>query len=76
MVGFSRELSKNTSFLRVDFYEVNGKLYFGELTFYPASGFGRFEPKEYNYDIGRMLDLHIVMQNDAANKTRFIRDER
>ena len=39
MFRFASILSKNIPFVRVDFYEVNGKLYFGELTFYPSAGF-------------------------------------
>lgn len=39
MFEFASLLSKNIPFVRVDFYEVNGKLYFGELTFFPSSGF-------------------------------------
>ena len=35
-------LTKETPFLRADFYDVNGNVYFGELTFYPASGLGKF----------------------------------
>lgn len=50
-------LSAGFPFLRVDFYEVNGKMYFGELTFFPASGFGVFEPNEWNEVIGEMIKL-------------------
>ena len=50
-------LSKGVPFLRVDFYEVNGKMYFGELTFYPASGFGEFEPDIWNIKFGDMIEL-------------------
>lgn len=57
MKQFAETLSKNIPFLRVDFYEVNGHLYFGELTFYPASGFGVFTPKDWNERIGDMLTL-------------------
>jgi len=39
MFEFAKILSKDIPFVRVDFYECNGKLYFGELTFYPSSGF-------------------------------------
>lgn len=42
MTQFANLLSKEIPFLRADFYDVDGRLYFGELTFYPASGFGRF----------------------------------
>lgn len=52
-------LSKGIPFLRVDFYEVNGKMYFGELTFYPASGFGEFEPEAWNKVLGDMIELPV-----------------
>ena len=50
-------LSKDIPFLRVDLYDVDGKPYFGELTFFPASGFGYFAPDAYNSRIGEMLKL-------------------
>lgn len=50
-------LSKGIPFLRVDFYEVNGNMYFGELTFYPASGFGLFSPEKWNIAIGEKLPM-------------------
>lgn len=50
-------LSKNVAFLRVDFYEVNDKIFFSELTFYPCSGFIPFEPEKYDLIIGNMLEL-------------------
>ncbi|MBR3660932.1 MAG: glycosyl transferase [Bacilli bacterium] len=46
MFEFASILSKNIPFVRVDFYEVNGKCYFGELTFYPSSGFDTNRRKE------------------------------
>ena len=57
MVYCSRILSKSIPFVRVDFYEINGKMYFGELTFYPASGFGEFTPYEWNRKLGDMIVL-------------------
>ena len=50
-------LSKEIPLLRVDFYEVNGKIYFGELTFSHWSGFMPFEPEEWDYKFGEMLVL-------------------
>ena len=38
MISLAERLSENEPFLRVDFYNVKGNVYFGELTFYPASG--------------------------------------
>lgn len=57
MKGLATVMSKEIPFLRVDFYEVNGKMYFGELTFYPASGFGEFEPGIWNEKLGDMIKL-------------------
>jgi len=45
MFEFASVLSKDIPFVRVDFYEANGKLYFGELTFYPSAGFDNTRPK-------------------------------
>lgn len=62
MVELSKKISKNIPFLRVDWYEVDGKLYIGELTFYPGAGFGEFSPKEYNYELGSWLDISKVRE--------------
>jgi len=57
MIEFAERLSKDIPFLRVDFYEVNGQLYFGELTFYPGSGFEEFTPESYDELLGRWIEL-------------------
>ena len=57
MISLAEKLSENEPFLRVDFYNVNGKIFFGELTFYPASGMGQFNPTEYDDWIGNLLSL-------------------
>ncbi len=57
MIEFSKVLSKDIPFLRVDFYDINGKLYFGELTFSPGAGYTAFEPKEWDYKIGEWISL-------------------
>lgn len=59
MIEISETLSKDIPFVRVDFYEINKKVYFGELTFYPGAGFEEFEPEEYDRAIGDMLKLPI-----------------
>lgn len=53
----AHRLSENIPFVRTDFYEINGQVYFGELTFYPASGFSGFEPEDWDYKLGSWLDL-------------------
>lgn len=57
MLLLAEKLSKGIPFLRVDFYEINGNVYFGELTFYPASGFEGFEPEEWDYKMGEWINL-------------------
>lgn len=57
MKEFAYILAKNTKFVRIDFYEIERKLYFGEITFYPASGFGNFKPSEWNEKLGEMVNL-------------------
>lgn len=57
MLDSAIKLSQEFPFVRVDFYEANGKLYFGELTFFPAGGFEKFEPEKYDYFFGDKLTL-------------------
>ncbi|HJF39718.1 ATP-grasp fold amidoligase family protein [Thomasclavelia spiroformis] len=57
MKKFAKKLSRNIPFVRVDFYEINQKLYFGELTFYPASGFGMFSDDSINIELGKKIKL-------------------
>ena len=59
MIELAEKLSENIPFIRVDFYEINKKIFFGELTFYPASGFGIFIPEEWDEKIGNMLELPL-----------------
>ena len=59
MISFCEKLSEGFAFIRVDLYNVDGKIYFGELTFYPASGFGVLDPDEWNYKLGNMLKLPL-----------------
>ena len=58
-------LAKNYPFLRVDFYSVNGKIYFGELTLFPTSGFGRWTDEKYDLKIGNLLQLPL--SNEGIN---------
>ena len=50
-------LSKDKPFSRIDFYEADDRVYFGEITFFPTSGFGGFEPKEWDLKFGGWLKL-------------------
>ena len=60
MIELAEQLSDNIPFVRVDFYESGGKIYFGELTFYPGSGFEEFTPKEWDDILGSWLDISSI----------------
>jgi len=57
MLEFASKLSKNIPFVRVDFYSISGSTYFGEMTFYPESGFGEFSEERWNKKLGEWLVL-------------------
>ena len=57
MMSLAEKLSENIPFVRVDFYEVEGEIRFGELTFYPGSGLEEFSPVEWDYTLGSWLKL-------------------
>lgn len=57
MKRIARILSEGIPFVRVDFYVVNGRLYFGELTFYPTSGLDNQSSDEWDLKFGSLLTL-------------------
>ena len=52
MLEIARRLSEDFPFVRVDLYNVDGKIYFGELTFYPWTGYVQFTPDEFDFELG------------------------
>lgn len=57
MLDFAKKLSTGIPFLRVDFYIVNHRIYFGELTFYPATGMSPFIPNKWDEIFGSWITL-------------------
>lgn len=57
MLEFARILSKGIPHLRTDFYVINDKIYFGELTFYHEAGAGRFSSIEWEKKLGDLIIL-------------------
>lgn len=55
MQRLAEKLSADIPFLRADFYDVDGRIYFGELTFYPASGFGKFTSEQSDQLMGKWI---------------------
>lgn len=60
MKRFARLLSSGLPFCRVDFYESEGRLFFGEITFYPAAGLEDFEPESIDSEWGSWIDLRLA----------------
>lgn len=57
MISLAKKLSNDFLFVRVDFFDTGEKLYIGELTFYPGNGTDSFEPSEWDYKFGNMINL-------------------
>lgn len=53
----SEKLSSDFDYCRVDFYLVEDKIYFGEITFTPCSGLDKYEPIEWDYKLGEMWEI-------------------
>lgn len=74
MQNIASQLSKDFPFVRVDLYSVNGNSFFGELTFYPSSGYGNFTPDQWDEKLGELLEfsecdlLHVAQNMDALNQ--------
>lgn len=60
MIELAEILAKDIPFVRVDFYNIAGKILFGEITFFPAAGMGKFEPEEWDEKLGNMIKLPTV----------------
>lgn len=61
MLAIVRTLSKDLNYVRVDLYNVKGKIYFSELTFFDGSGFDKFNPESWDYKFGDWLQLPSKM---------------
>ena len=57
MKKIASTLSENFKFARIDLYDIKGRVYFGEVTFFPFSGFGVFKPDSYDFKLGELIHL-------------------
>ena len=57
MISLAEKLSKNIPHVRIDFYDINGQIYFGEMTFFDSSGWTPLEPVEWDYKMGSWINL-------------------
>ena len=56
MKEFAAKLSQGMKFVRIDLYEIGGKIYFGEFTFFHGGGFWPMYPEKWEYDLGRLIN--------------------
>lgn len=63
MIDICRKLSENIPFVRIDLYEIGGHPYFGEITFFPNKGLGRFTPNEWDLRLGQLIKLPINIKS-------------
>ncbi len=66
MLNLADKLSGSFPFVRVDLYQVDDRVYFGETTFFPGSGLEKFYPDEWDCKLGRLITLPV-------QKTKVIR---
>ena len=65
MKVLAAKLSEGIPHVRVDFYEVNGKIYFGEMTFFHFSGMMPFEPREWDNVFGGWVNISKIQIKDT-----------
>lgn len=59
MIELAETLAMDKIFVRVDFYDIDNMIYFGELTFYPASGLGKYTDDKWDVKLGNWLQLPL-----------------
>lgn len=63
MVDIAQKLSKPFAFCRVDLYNIDGKIYLSEMTFFPNAGINNFQPQEWALKLGSWIDLEKCKDN-------------
>ncbi len=58
MLDLAAKLSEGIPSVRTDFYNINGKVYFGEITFYQEAGFARFSSEKFAHQLGEKIVLY------------------
>lgn len=62
MLVLAEKLSEGFPFLRTDFYEIDGRIYFSEFTFFSDAGMGKFTPEEWDNELGKRIDITKIRQ--------------
>lgn len=66
LLYYSRKLSSKFTHARIDFYIVNNKIYFGEITLTPGAGFSMINPFWFNVEMGRCINLPLGKKSAAG----------
>ena len=64
MVEIAEKIAQKNPFVRVDFYEINNRVYFSEITLFPGAGLTEFKPDEYDKKFGDLIDLSLVKKEE------------
>lgn len=59
MLEIARRLSEDFPEVRVDLYNIDGQIVFGELTFYDGSGYFHYEPDSFDYTVDELFTCHF-----------------
>lgn len=59
MIQIAEKLSEDFPFARIDLYNINGNIVFGEITFYPWSGYVQFNPDSFDFELGKLFDINF-----------------
>src|SRR5690554_2714971 len=62
MINIAKSLSKGIPHVRVDLYNIDGRIVFGELTFYTSGGYINFIPDEFDFILGRNFNLDKITE--------------
>lgn len=68
MKEYAEKLSKGFPHVRVDLYNIDGKIYFGEMTFYDSSGYALYEPDNFDYILGDLFDIKSFKRKKSKDK--------
>ena len=67
MVELAEKLSRGLPQARIDFYNINGKVFFGEITFFHWGGFMPFKPEKWDYTFGSWIKLPKKQESEDKN---------
>jgi len=70
MYGIAETLAKEFPFVRIDFYNLDGRLYVGEMTFTPGL-FLRLEPRDWDFRLGNCLDISSLVEEYKKDPSQF-----